>query len=212
MKNKRLVIIGAGGHAKVLISVIQEDKLFDIVGFTELNESEEVFGVPYLGSDDQLGSMMEESDCHMAALGLGYIKINNHRNNLYNYAKKIGYTFPPIISKKSNISDYAIIGNATAIFPGVVVNPDAVIGTGCILNTNSTVEHDVNIGDFVHISPSATVCGGVKIGENTIIGAGAVIIQSVSISANTFIGAGSVVLRSLTEPGIYVGVPAKKIA
>ena len=100
---------------------------------------------------------------------------------------------------------------AQDIFDGAVVNAGVVTGPSCVVNTNATVEHDCRLGTNVHIGPGATVSGGVTIGDHTFVGAGAVVIHGVRIAEGCLIGAGTVVTEDLTEPGTYVGAPARRI-
>ena len=97
------------------------------------------------------------------------------------------------------------------MFDGAVVNSDANLGRGAIVNTNSTIEHDVVLEDWVHVGPGATISGGSRVGACSMIGAGAVVIEGREITAGCFVGAGACVVRDLTEPEIYVGVPARRI-
>ena len=103
------------------------------------------------------------------------------------------------------------LGAGTVVFDGAVVNPGVVTGPICIVNTNATVEHDCRLGMNVHIATGATVSGGVTIGDHTFVGAGAVVIHGVRIAAGCLIGAGAVVTEDLTEPGAYVGAPARRL-
>jgi len=103
------------------------------------------------------------------------------------------------------------IGMGTIICPGAQILASAVIGRFCIINVNANVHHDCVLGNFVTISPGAVICGNVEIGDETFIGANATVIEKVKICSNVIIGAGSVVIKDITEPGIYVGNPARKI-
>jgi len=92
---------------------------------------------------------------------------------------------------------------------GTVINPEARIGKGCIVNTSSSIDHDCGIGDYVHIAVGAHICGTVQIGNNTWIGAGATISNNIDVCSDCLIGAGAVVVKNITEPGTYIGVPAR---
>jgi acetyltransferase-like isoleucine patch superfamily enzyme len=93
---------------------------------------------------------------------------------------------------------------------GVVMNADASIGEGCIINTSSSVDHDNVLADFVHVSVGAHLAGTVKVGKGAWIGAGAVVSNNISICREALVGAGAVVVCDITEPGTYIGVPAKR--
>jgi len=99
----------------------------------------------------------------------------------------------------------------TGIHRDTIMRLGARIGRGAILNSNCTVEHDTQIGDWVHVAPGVTISGGVTVGPLSMIGVGAVIIEGKRIANGCIIGAGAVVVHDLTEPGVYVGCPARRI-
>jgi len=116
-----------------------------------------------------------------------------------------------VISPQATVGLGARIGEATLVCHGVHIGPDAYLGRGIILNTHSVIEHEVEIGDFSHISVNATIAGRARVGANVMVGAGAVLIDSVTVCDNVIIGAGAVVVSDITEPGTYVGIPARRI-
>lgn len=205
-----IVVIGGGGHAKVLISVLKKSGLV-IAGYTDWEDRGAILGVPYLGNDSMLTSIRENlPDCG-AVIGIGKIDASRRRLALQNEIAALGFKFPVIVSPRAVLNEAVLLGAGTVLFDGVAVNSGAEIGAACILNTNSTVEHDCRLGDNVHIAPGVTLSGGVTIGDHTMIGAGATVIQSVSICEGCRIGAGSTVINGITVPGTYVGSPAKII-
>jgi len=120
-------------------------------------------------------------------------------------------TFATLISPSAKICLEAKVGIATLVSHGAYVGPAALVGSGVILNTHSIIEHEAYIGDFTHISVNAVVAGRSKIGSNVFLGAGAVVIDSVTVCSDVVIGAGAVVTESIDEPGVYVGVPARRV-
>ena len=207
MKEK-IVIIGGGGHAKVIISIIKKLNDFDIVGYTELTNKNEILSIPYLGNDNILTDFYKKGISN-AVLGLGQIKPSSHRRRLIASICKIGYSFPPVISPNSVINEEVNIGRGTVIMDGVIVNSGVNIGEFSIINTKASIDHDCNIGSFTHIAPGVTLSGEVKIGNDVLIGTGANIIQGISIIENSLISAGSSVQKDINKPGIYRGVPAE---
>lgn len=103
------------------------------------------------------------------------------------------------------------IGIGTTVMAGVVINSSTKIGKGCIVNTSSSLDHDNVIEDYVHISPGAKLAGTVKIGKGSWIGIGSVVSNNVNICSECKVGAGAVVVKDITEPGTYVGVPARRV-
>ncbi len=208
---KKIVVIGGGGHAKVLISVLKKLNNFHIIGYTDIKDKGEILGIGYLGDDSVLSKLA--GDCHSscAALGIGKTEKPDCRSRIITCLKKLGFHLPPVISPDAVVNEDVEIGDATVLFDGVVVNSGSSIGNAVILNTNSTVEHDCTIGDFTHIAPGATLSGRVRIGGNSFIGAGSTIIHGISVAGNCIIGAGSVIIRDCKTSGTHVGNPARKI-
>lgn len=207
MKDK-IVIIGGGGHAKVLINIIKKNAEFEIVGYTDNQNSGEILGIAYLGKDNVLPEIFS-SGVKYAGLGIGQIDLSNKRKLIQEKISKISFQFPAIISKDTIINEDVKIGSGTQIFDGVVINSGTRIGKFTIINTNSTIEHDCQIGDFTHIAPGATLSGTVKIGNGCMIGTAATVIQAINITDKVLIGAGSIVIKDVLNNGKYVGCPIK---
>lgn len=122
-------------------------------------------------------------------------------------------TFSPITicHPGANISPSAILGDAVGVMGGVNIEADAKIGRGTLLNTGSLVAHDCVVGEFCHVAVGATLAGGVRLGNEVFVGAGATIRTDVSICSGVTIGVGAAVVKDITEPGVWVGVPAKPL-
>lgn len=209
MKDK-IIVIGGGGHAKVIISIIKKLKNFEIVGYTDLENKGSLLGIIYLGIDDNLYNL-SKNGIRYAALGIGQIKSTFSRERVVQNALEVGFIFPPIISPNSILNEEVEIGNGTVVMDGVVINCGTRIGDYSIINTNSSIDHDCKIGSFTHIAPGVTLSGGVQIGNRVLVGTGSNVIQQVTIADNSIISAGSSVQKSITIPGIYRGVPAELI-
>jgi sugar O-acyltransferase (sialic acid O-acetyltransferase NeuD family) len=208
--SETVVVLGGGGHAKVLISVIRKLP-WTIAGYVDPRDVGPVLGVPHAGSDDVLPALLARHPGCAAAMGIGKVDASAHRARIQDAAVALGYRFPTIVSPDAVVNSEVELGAGTAVFDGAVVNAGVVTGPTCIINTNATVEHDCRLGANVHIAPGAIVSGGVRIGDHTFVGAGAVVIHGVRISEGCLIGAGAVVTDDLTEPGTYVGAPARRV-
>ncbi len=208
---KTIVVIGGGGHAKVLISVLKKMKEYRIVGYTDIIDKGEILGIGYLGDDFVLGRLASKDRAEYAALGIGKTEKPDCRKRMLSGLEKLGFQLPAIISPEAVVNENVVIGEASVVFDGVVVNSGSRIGGAVILNSNSTIEHDCTIGAFTHIAPGVTLSGEVEIGENSFVGAGSTIIHGTKIAANCIVGAGSVVIRDCRLSGTYVGNPARKI-
>jgi sugar O-acyltransferase (sialic acid O-acetyltransferase NeuD family) len=206
----RLIVLGGGGHAKVLISLIRKLGL-EVIGYTDLADRGTILSAPFLGSDRALADLVGRYPDSGAAMGLGKIDVSSARTRLLGAAKSQGLSFPVLVSPQAIVNEEVQLGEGTAIFDGAVVNSGSRIGGLCIVNTSSTVEHDCRLGQNTHIAPGAVVSGGVIIGDDCMIGAGSVVLQEIKVCSGCLVGAGSVVTRDLLEPGVYAGVPARRI-
>jgi UDP-perosamine 4-acetyltransferase len=206
-----LVIVGGGGHAKVVISIAQKLANYRILGYTDLKDNGSVLGVSFLGGDQKLAQLAAGRKKLCAVLAVGQVGLGHPRYELYTRLRVLNLCFPPVISPDAIVSRHATCGDGTVVMDGAVINAGARIGTGSILNTNSTIEHDSILSDWVHVAPGSTVCGGVTIGRFSMIGAGATVIEGIEIAADCIVGAGAIVVRSLSKPGIYVGCPVRQV-
>lgn len=195
---KRLVIIGASGHGKVVADIAVKNGYKEIV-FLDDNESiKECAGFQVIG---KIAEAEYLDDDKIVAIGNAKIrkKIQNKLNGLVT-----------LIHPEAIISRRVKIGIGTVVMAGAVINSDVEIGNGCIINTGSSVDHDCKLGDYVHISVGAHVAGTVEIGNGTWIGAGATVINNVSICHDCIVGAGALVIKNVKKIGTYIGVPAKE--
>ena len=208
--SKKVVIIGAGGHAKVVADIIEKsgDRVYGFLDdnietgtYLENKENWKVIG--------DLNSRFSLPITHKDLEFIIAIGNNETRKKIVENNNEIKYY--TAIHPKANIGTNVTIGEGTVIMANACINPFAKIGKHCIINTGAVVEHDNLIEDYVHISPNATLCGTVKIGQNTHIGAGATIINNISITNDCIIGAASLVTKDIKENGTYIGAPVKKI-
>ena len=212
MAKKKIVLIGGGGHCKVVISILKKIDNFEIAGIIDNYKSESfINGIKIIGTDDDLKDIYK-SGIHNALITVGSIKDNTKRYRLFNMAREIGYKFPVIISPEAIVDESIKIDEATVVMPGSIINIDSSIGKNCIINTGVIIEHDCKIGDHCHIAPGVHISGEANIGELSFIGIGATIIQGIKIGKNVTIGAGSVVIKDIPDNVITVGNPAKIIS
>ena len=212
MVKKKIVLIGGGGHCKVVISILKKINNFEIAGIVDNYKSESfISGIKIIGTDDDLKDIYK-SGIHNALITVGSIKDNTKRYKLFNMAREIGYNFPVIISPEAIVDKSVKIDEGTVIMPGSIINIDSSIGKNCIINTGAIIEHDCKIGDYSHIAPGVHISGAVNIGELSFIGIGATIIQGIKIGENVTIGAGSMVIKDIPDNVITVGNPAKIIS
>jgi len=190
---KKILIIGAGGHSRSCIDVIQETREYDIVGI--IGHAEEIgkniYGIPILGSDDDLLNYL--SICQYACIAIGHMGDPKIRINMIQKLLKIGYELPSIISPMAYISKNSEVGLGSMVMHGAIVNSGAHIGNNCIINSMALIEHDVIVEDHVHISTAAVINGGAKIGEGSFIGSGSKIKNLMSVPKYSYVKMGSIV-------------------
>lgn len=207
---EKVIVIGGGGHAKVVISILKKISKYKILGYSEIKDNGLILGVGYLGDDNKVINKYSDTET-ILVMGIGHLKSADLRMRLVEKFQNSGFRFPHIISPTSVINEPVDVGEGTVVMDNVVVNTSSRIGNFCILNTSSTIEHDCEVGDFVHIAPGSTLSGEVQIGSYSFIGAGSTVINSVSISQKCIIGAGSLIRKNINQPGLYVGNPIKRI-
>lgn len=195
---KKLVIIGASGHGKVIADIAVRNGYEEIVFLDDNDQRKECAGFPIVGKSSDANNIPGDK---IVAIGNAIIR-ERIQKGLNDVAT--------LIHPSAVISRRTEIGEGTVIMAGAVVNSDTVIGKGCIINTGATVDHDCRTDDYVHVSVGAHVAGTCEIGIRTWIGAGATISNNINICGDCMIGAGAVVIKDIKIPGTYIGVPAKE--
>ena len=192
-----IILIGAGGHARSCIDVIELSNKYKISGLIEKNQIniDDNLGYPIIGTDNDLEELREKYK--FALVTIGQIKSAEIRKRLFFLLKKLNYELPTIISPKSYVSKHSKVGEGTIIMHGAIVSPNVQIGKNCIINTKALIEHDAKIGDNCHIATAAVINGKVSIGDESFIGSRAVTKQSISIGNNSVIGAGKVIVENI---------------
>lgn len=197
----RIIIIGCGGHGKVIADIAVKNGYKDI-SFIDDNTKGECIGFPVIGTTNDIESFCDGRTDFIIGIG------NNYTRKFI--AEKYDINWTTLIHPSAQIAINVSVGKGTVVMAGAVINTCASIGKHCIINTGSIVEHDNKLGDYVHISPKGALGGTVKVGESTHIGIGAVVKNNIDICSNCVVGAGAVVVTNLAEQGIYIGVPARK--
>lgn len=208
ISNKKMVLCGAGGHAKSIYSSLPFSDEYYVVGYTDIKEND-FYNLKYLGNDEGIDILKNEG-VDYAFVCIGSIGNVSVRKKIYKKLKDLKFILPAIIDKSAAV-DAKLIGENVFIGKNSVVNRDAIIEDMAIINSGAIIEHDTHIEKFVHIAPGSVVCGNCVIGENTHIGAGSVVIQGVKIGKNCIIGAGSVVVKDIPDGVIAYGNPCKEI-
>lgn len=194
-----------------MICLLQKLKRYRILGYTDLKDNGNLCGAHYLGSDDELATLTAGRKKLNVVLSLGQVGLGNARYELWKRLRSHRLLFPTIISPNAIANRDVSVSEGAVVMDGVVMNSGATIGRGAIVNTNSTIEHDVVLADWTHVASGATICGGATVGSFSMIGAGATVIEGIKITSGCIVGAGATVVRDISEPGVYVGSPARRV-
>lgn len=206
----KIVLVGGGGHCKVIISILKKLDTFEIIGISDCpdNMGKAILDIQIKYKDDDL-TKLRLQNIEYAFISLGSVGKPIDRIRLFEMIKKIGFIVPVLISPESVIDKNIEIGEGTVVMPGVIINTGSKIGKNCIINSGSIVDHDCILGNYVHIAPGATLSGSVIIGNRTHIGTGVSVIQNISIGEDVIVGAGAVVVNNIINNQKVFGVPAR---
>ena len=203
-----IAIIGAGGHGRVIASVLQAANV-PVAGFIDSGVKGEL-PFPLLGSDEDIPNLMSQGTISSFIIGLGSIKGGpSLRAELFDKMIDYGLTPAVAIHPMAIFSPGVKIGAGCAVMAGVVVNTGTSIGKNSIINTGVIIDHDGNIGEHVHIAPGVTLSGNVTIGNHSLIGVGSTIRQGIKVGKNVTLGAGSVAVKNIEDEKTAFGNPAK---
>lgn len=209
---KPLLLIGAGGHARVVLNALRLSGAFRVVGALDNDTSRHgqfIETVPVLGGDESLS----EFPPHQVNLimGLAGFGENVVRWGLLHSLRAEGYRFQTVKHPSAVIAASASCDEGAQLLAGSIINPGAHIGRDAIVNSAALVEHDDSVGEGAHLAPRVSLGGGVTIGERAQLGLGAVVLQGLTVGAQAIVGAGSVVTRDVEPYTLVVGVPARYV-
>jgi sugar O-acyltransferase (sialic acid O-acetyltransferase NeuD family) len=206
--NKRLALLGASGHGKVVADTALAAGWQAVVFFDDAWPGTNVNGSwPVVGNTTDLLARLAEFDGVLVSIGNAMIRLRKQRE-----LQAAGAAIVSVVHPRACVSPFANIGTGTVVMAGAVVNVDATVGAASILNTCSSVDHDCVLADAVHISPGAHLSGNVHVGEGSWIGVGAAVRQGILIGANVTVGAGAVVVKDVAVGLVVVGCPAAPLA
>lgn len=210
MENKKgLILVGGGGHCRSVAAAAEAVGL-KVTGVLDPahDPGDKIGNLTILGNDDDAGNFIDDNKF---VVTVGAIGVPSLRNRVISGMERIGVEFGKVIAPTAFVASDAEIGAGTVVLNQAVVNANAKVGRHVIINTGAIIEHDAIVGDNTHVSTRAVVNGGCSIGKECFIGSGVVVMHGVKIGDRVVVGAGSTVSRDLTEPGTYLGFPARKI-
>ncbi|MFN0134577.1 MAG: acetyltransferase [Phycisphaerae bacterium] len=207
----RTLILGAGGHGRVVLDILHQARTCEVVGFLDNNRDihgRRIDGLPVLGAIDDVETIAAK---HAATRAIVAIGDNGVRRNLARRLESIGLELISAIHPSATIARNASIGRNVVIAAGAVVCANCQIGDSVILNTGCIVDHQTMIGEGTHICPGVRIAGRVKVEPGVFVGIGATIVPSVTLGCESIIGAGTVVIDDVPPMATMVGVPARAV-
>lgn len=211
MPKKKILLAGAGGHAKVVADLLERTGGWDLAGAVDRDprgDAARDSGLTILGDDDALPALLA-SGVRCAAVGMGSNRDTGPRAGMRRELERLGFTLPALVHPSAVVSPKAVLGPGTQVLAGALINAGAVLGAGVVVNTGAIVEHDCRLGDDSFVGPGAVLAGGVTVGPGAFIGLGARVLPGVNIGEKAVVGAGAVVVADAAARALVVGVPAR---
>jgi UDP-perosamine 4-acetyltransferase len=206
---RRVLLIGAGGHAKVCLEALLDMGETEVAGALSSDGSGvEGLGIPVLGTEQDLENVTQRLLVTTFCVAIGD---NLTRERIGQRLTEGGHTITQAVSRFAMVSNTASISPGAQLLAGSVVNASTVIGEGVIVNTNASIDHDCRVGEYVHVGPGAAIGGNVTIGATAFVGLGARVVPGVMIGVGAIVGAGAVVISDVPAGATVVGVPARRI-
>lgn len=195
-----MIIYGAGGHARVVISCLRTNREPVRVIFDDDDSKTSLSGIIVTGSYD---SYLFPDDLLVIAIG------NNETRRLISH--KVIHRFGQVFHPSALIENDVAIGPGTVVLHGAIIQSGSILGKHVIINTAAKIDHQCSLSDYVHIAPGAILCGNVSVGENTLIGAGSIIVPNIKVGKNCIVAAGSVITKNIPDGQIVRGNPGRII-
>jgi acetyltransferase EpsM len=203
------LLVGAGGHARVLADIIHLSPGLELVAVLDddpARRGSKLGGVEILGPT----GLMRERPRGVEACVIG-IGRNSTRARFFEQARALGYELPAVVHPSCVIAADVVLPAGLCVMAGAVVNPGGELGVDVVLNTHCSVDHDNRIGDHAHLHPGAVLAGGVEVGAYTYIGTNATVNPYLKVGARSMVGSGAVVTGNIPDGVVAVGVPARVI-
>jgi sugar O-acyltransferase (sialic acid O-acetyltransferase NeuD family) len=200
----RLILIGAGGHARSCIDVIEQQGQYQIAGLIGMPDEVKTqhLGYAVIGTDNDLPELTKTYQ--YALITVGQIQTTEHRIRLYHQAIQLGFQLPIIIAPTAHVSRHATLGEGSIVMHGAIINAGARVGNNCIINNSALIEHDVTVENHCHISTGAILNGDVTVGAGSLIGSGSVLKQGVTIGKSCLVGMGLTVHQKIGDNSRFI--------
>jgi sugar O-acyltransferase (sialic acid O-acetyltransferase NeuD family) len=199
-----LILIGAGGHARSCIDVIEQQGQYQIAGLVGMPDEVHTqhLGYSVIGTDSNLPELAKTYQ--YALITIGQIQAAEDRIRLYQQAIQLGFQLPIIIAPTAHVSRHATLGEGSIVMHGAIINAVARVGNNCIINTRALLEHDATVEDHCHISTGAILNGDVNIGAGSFIGSGSIIKEGIAIGKSCLVGMGLTVRHKLGDNSRFI--------
>lgn len=211
MSDRPVIVIGAGGHAKVVVAALLRlgRPILGLADASPEKRGARVLGIPIEGGDDWVETY--PPDAVELALGIASVGLPRARRAVFESFKAKGYEFVTIVDPTAHLGPDITLGEGAQIMAGAVIQPSTTIGINTLINTRAAIDHDCIIGDHTHVAPGCTVSGFTRIGGGSHLGTGAIVVQSMTIGAHCVVGAGAVVIADIPDRARVVGNPAHEL-
>jgi sugar O-acyltransferase (sialic acid O-acetyltransferase NeuD family) len=210
-QRESIFIFGSGGHAKVVIDIVERQGLYRVAALFDDDpalKGTTVFGVKVAGGREELLELRQRD---AVCSGIVAIGSNRVRSGIAGWLAENGFSLVAALHPSAQLSRGVQVGSGSVVMAGVAINADAIIGENVIVNTGATIDHDCRVGDGVHIAPGVTLCGTVQVGAGTFVGAGTTVIPNTVIGRDVVVGAGSTVVRDVPDGVQVLGTPAREV-
>lgn len=204
--DKKIYIIGAGGHGKVVADIAKKigyKKIF----FLDDSTKGQLGTYSIVGTTDDIDEIHQRDKDADFFLAIGN---NIIREKVFKKIHEKNIKLSILIHPSAVIDETVNIGEGTVVMANAVINAETTVGKNCIINTSASVDHDCIVEDYVHVSPGVNIAGTVHIGKRTWLGIGSSVINNINVCEDCILGAGSVVIQDIFNSGTYIGVPVKK--
>ncbi len=212
MEKKAIFIVGASGHAKVIIDILENEGVYEIIGLIDSfkNNGEEVLGYKVMGKEENLPELIKKHEGASVIIAIGDNWVRHLvKEKLMKLAPEV--TFATTIHPSAQIAKHVKIGKGVVIMAGAIINSESVIEDFVIVNTKASIDHDGLLKSFSSLAPGVTLGGNVTVGNYASVSIGATVKHNISIGNHAVIGAGAVLLHNCGDNVIMYGVPAKEI-
>ncbi len=205
LKKPTIILLGAGGHSRACIDVIEQEGHFQIAGLVGLSDQrhDHHLGYSVIGTDEDLPQLVKKYS--FALVTVGQLETPDLRIHLFSQALKLGFKLVVVVAPTAQVSPHARIGAGTIVMHGAIVNAGARVGNNCIINTRALIEHDAIVGDHCHISTGAILNGGAVVGSDSFIGSGSVIKEGITLGKRCIVGMGLSLRHNQADHSRFVG-------